>query len=66
MKLTEEMKTKIDIMSLREMLAKQRFASIGDPLFQGDIGEYFLKVMREKKSAISNDEWSNISRSVGW
>ena len=66
MKLTEEMKAKIDIMSLREMLAKQRFASIGDPLFQGDIGEYFLKVMREKKSAISNDEWSNISRSVGW
>ena len=66
MKLTEEMKAKIDIMSLREMLAKQRFAPIGDPLFQGDIGDYFLKVMREKKNAIGNDEWSNISRSVGW
>ena len=59
-------KEQIDLMPLEDMLRKNRFAPIGDPLFQGEIGDYFMEVMKEKKSNISPEEWTRISKNLGW
>ena len=45
--MTEEMKKRIDEMSRIEMARAWRFASIGDPLFQGEAGDYFAKRFAE-------------------
>lgn len=66
MKLTEEMKNKIDTMHIANMLSLQRFARIGDLMFQGETGEYFSNIFMEKKSKLTDEEWSKISRQVGW
>jgi len=46
--MTPEQKEKIDSMSQYEMAYLWRFAQVGEPLFQGDTGEYFTKVFQEK------------------
>lgn len=53
----------INSLTYEEMLRKFRFAPLGDPLFYGDSGEYFLKVMSEKKQIINH---AAISKKVGW
>ena len=63
---TKKLKKKIDEMSYREMLDAWRFASLGDPLFQGEIGSYFSKVMQEKKKKLSHEQQVNISKNIGW
>jgi hypothetical protein len=47
-KMTEEQKKQIDAMSQYEMCRRWRFSKVGDPLFQGEIGDYFSKVLKEK------------------
>jgi hypothetical protein len=44
----QEEKSQIDAMSQEEMARRWRFSKAGDPLFQGDTGEYFTKVFKEK------------------
>ena len=69
MKLTEKNKEQIDAMSYREMLARWRFAPLGDKTFQGETGEYFAKVMKEKRRALDSEDpesHSKISKSIGW
>ena len=46
--MTPEQKQKIDSMSQYQLCAMWRFAGVGEPLFQGDTGEYFSKVLKEK------------------
>ena len=63
MKIKQSIKTKIDSMSYNEMLAKWRFAPIGDRMMTGDVGEYFEKVMKIKKQQCDNVA---VSKAVGW
>ena len=65
MTLTPEVKAEIDAMPLVAMLRRWRFSLAGDPMFQGEVGAYFSKVMAEKRNA-DNDEWVAASKSVGW
>lgn len=65
MDLTPEVKSRIDSMSYTELLSKWRFAPVGDPLFQGESGEYFasrLGAMRHE------DEGGHVaaSKAIGW
>ena len=46
--MTPKHKQQIDNMSQYELCEKWRFAPIGDPLLQGETGDYFSKVMQEK------------------
>ena len=46
-KMTPEQKTRIDSMTQEELCRKWRFASVGDPLLQGDTGDYFSKRLKE-------------------
>ncbi len=65
MELTEELKKEIDAMSYESMLRKWRFDP--DPiiigLFQGESGDYFTKVMAEKRKTVDHVK---VSKKLGW
>ena len=61
--MSDEIKKTIDNMSYTAMLQKWRFAPSGDTMFQGDIGDYFSKVMFEKKSKVDHVQ---VSKNIGW
>lgn len=64
MRLTEDWKAKIDRMTYDELLSRWRFAAIGDPLFQGESGEYFAKRMAEARKF--GVDTVAASKRVGW
>ena len=53
----------IDNASYEQLLSHWRFAPIGDPMFQGDTGDYYKKVMGEKKQKCNPVQ---ASKNVGW
>jgi hypothetical protein len=57
----EGMKREIDKMSRFEMARKWRFAPVGDPMFQGEVGDYFDKRFKEL-GGFSPE----ISKKIGW
>ena len=59
--MTPEQKKEIDGMTQYQLCSRWRFAPVGDPLFQGDTGDYFTKRVREKGGMTSE-----ISKSLGW
>ena len=59
------LKAKIDEMSYEELLRLNRFGDLGDPIFQEETGDYFIKVMAEKKAALMPGEAVAISKRVG-
>jgi hypothetical protein len=64
--MTQEEKKWIDEASLVVLLGKWRFSPIGDPYFRdSDRGNYFAKVMSEKRSA-DPDGWVHASKNLGW
>jgi len=62
----EEMKQWIDNATYTQLLSKWRFASIGDPFFQGEIGDYYSKVMSRKHEKVGDAEHTRASKSIGW
>lgn len=56
----------IDQASYEQLLNKWRFAAIGDESFQGESGEYYSKVMHEKKNALTHGDQVANSKRVGW
>jgi hypothetical protein len=65
MKLTEANKSRIDNMSMYGLLEKIRFASVGDPWFQGETGDYILKRYSELRDK-NPDEHVRNSKDLGW
>ncbi len=63
--MTAEQKKWIDEASYVTLLERWRFASLGDPMFQGVLGEYYAKVMFEKRSK-EPDGGVSASKTVGW
>ena len=64
--LTPEVKDKIDQMDYVSMLRAWRFSPSGDILFQGAQGDYFKKVMIEKRDAFGPGEHTAASKFIGW
>jgi hypothetical protein len=64
--MNEEDKKLIDSLSYSELLQKWRHDPSGTPLFTGETGKYFKKVMFEKKEKLSHEEQVAASKSVGW
>jgi hypothetical protein len=58
---TEELKARIDAMSHYELCRIWRFAVPADPLFQGEVGEYFAAKLKEKGGMTPE-----ISKAIGW
>ena len=59
-------KQNIDDMSYERMLSLWRHAPVGHPYFQGHTGDYYSKVMKDKKAKISNAEHTQASKNIGW
>jgi hypothetical protein len=60
--MTEAEKKQIDSMSHYQLCHRWRFSESGDPLLQGDTGQYFKKVLFEEKGGFTPE----ISKSLGW
>ena len=65
MNLSKKVRRKIDSMSLKELLRAWRFTPLGAPLFKGESGVYFAKVM-EKKRALDPAGWARASKEIGY
>ena len=63
---TKEMKQWIDNASYEDLLRKWRFAKIGDPFFQGEIGEYYCDIMKRRRAEVNDDEHTMTSKQIGW
>lgn len=64
--MTNEQKHWIDTSSYEWLLSRWRFAPAGDPIFQGDTGDYYSKVMRERREQVGNAEHVRASKAIGW
>jgi hypothetical protein len=62
----DEIKNWIDNASYEQLLSKWRMASAGSPFFQGETGDYYSKVMAEKRKSVGNAEHVRASKSIGW
>jgi len=56
----------IDGSSYETLLHRWRFSPPGDPIFQGELGAYYKKIMFEKRDALSPGEAVVASKNVGW
>lgn len=64
--MTPEQKQQIDAMDYEDMLRRWRFAPSGDPMFQAETGEYYSKVMGEKREQIGPGGHTTASKNIGW
>ena len=64
MELTKENKKRINGHSYEELLQQWRFATAGDPWFQGETGTYWSKRMRELREA--GADHVGASKRIGW
>ncbi|MBI5193244.1 MAG: hypothetical protein HZA08_07375 [Nitrospirae bacterium] len=64
--MTPEQKAWIDAASYKQLLEKWRFAPIKDAFFQGECGDYYQKVMREKRDKITDAERVQASKDLEW
>lgn len=61
----DNMKRWIDSATYGQLLRKWWFATAGDPFFQGEIGQYYSKVMAERRDA-DPGEHVRSSKHIGW
>ena len=61
----EDFKKNVDSMTYYQLLDKWRFAPVGDPMFQGELGEYYSKVMFAKRDADPVNAVAD-SKALGW
>jgi len=64
MKLTPENKKHIDSLDYEGLLRHWRFASLGDPWFEGATGAYWSDSMFNKKA--KHPDPVRISKKIGW
>lgn len=64
--MSEETKKQIDEMDYQQMLYKWRFSPVGSHWFQGEVGDYFTKVMNEKRAAVGSEAHTAASKEIGW
>ena len=64
--MTDKQKDLIDKMSYEGMLSLWRNAPSGHPMFEGDTGDYYSKVMKEKRNKVGPGEHVRASKSIGW
>jgi hypothetical protein len=62
----KEMKEWIDNATYAQLLSKWRFAPAGDPFFQGQLGEYYQKIMAMRRHEVGATEHIKTSKRIGW
>lgn len=56
----------IDNASYEDLLRRWRFAPDGDPMFQGDTGDYYTIIMAKKRIEIGDAGHTQASKNIGW
>ena len=62
----QSMKQWIDAASYEELLSRWRYAPVGSPWFQGVVGKYYDKIMRERAATTPHEEKVAASKKIGW
>ncbi len=62
----DAMKSWIDSASYEQLLTKWRFSPTGNPFLQGETGDYYAKVMKQKEMALPPGEKVAVSKRIGW
>lgn len=62
----DQRKKWIDNATYEQLLSRWRFAPAGSPWFQGEIGEYYQKVMEEKRKEVGDAGHVQASKKIGW
>ena len=62
----EEMKKWIDSASYEDLLRKWRFDPAGSPWFQGEVGDYYERVMLQKRKEVGEAAHVKTSKAIGW
>ena len=62
----KNLKATIDRMGYEQMLQLNRFEPIGSPWFGPEVGPYLIARMNELRQAISDAEFTQISKKIGW
>jgi len=63
--MSKELVDWIEKASYEQMLERNRFGPLGDPIFKGDIGILFADSMRNKANKLSNADKVRISKELG-
>ena len=63
---TEEMKSWILKSDYETLLRKWRFGEVGDPYFQGEVGEFYKNTLFAKRDALPHEEQVRASKNIGW
>ncbi|KKK50897.1 hypothetical protein LCGC14_3120440, partial [marine sediment metagenome] len=58
----KSMKAQIDSEDYESLLRRWRFAPAGSPMFQGEVGDYYAKVMAEKRDSLPAGEQVRASK----
>ena len=61
-----QMKMWIDSAPYEVLLRRWRFSPSGDPFFQGETGEYYKKIIAERRASVGDAEHVRASKAVGW
>lgn len=64
--MTLEQKAWIDGASYEDLLSHWRLAPAGDPIFQDEAGDYYQRVLAEKRAQVGDAEHTRISKAIGW
>ncbi len=64
--MTTEQKTWIDNATYEQLLHKNRFAPIGDPIMMDEAGAYFMAALRKKRAEVGDAAHVRASKSIGW
>ena len=62
---TMKMKAWIDVQSYETLLRKWRLAAVGDPFFQGEVGQHYSTALARKR-AEEPDGGVAASKRIGW
>ena len=65
MTLTPERRAYIDSLPVATLLSRVRFAPVGDPWFQDETGDYWMKRLSEVRSQ-DNAAYVAASKDMGW
>lgn len=65
MDLTPEKKAYIDSLSHYDLLRRIRFSKVGDPMFQGETGKYWMKRYAEMRDK-DYEQAVRDSKDMGW
>ncbi len=61
-----EMIAWIDNATYEQLLRRWRFAAVGSPWFQGEVGGHYAKTMKRQREKVGPATHTRISKEIGW